>query len=70
MKHVGAEPLRRLSVKRSPLAHAEAVLLVDHRHGQISELDGGFDQGVGADDERQLPGGELAQEIIAPPGRG
>jgi hypothetical protein len=30
----GARAVRRLAVQRRALAHAEAVLLVDDRHGQ------------------------------------
>jgi len=44
-----------LPVQRRTLAHAEAVLLVDDADGEAPELDVGLDQGVRADDHRELP---------------
>ena len=61
----GAEPARPLAVERRALAHAEAVLLVDDDDGERGELDGRLDQRVGADDQRQLAAGELAEDVGA-----
>ena len=51
-----------LRVERGPLAHAEAVLLVDHRDRQRAERDVRLDQRVRADDHRQLAARELAED--------
>ena len=55
--------------ERGALAHAEAMLLVDHGDGEAVEAHVGLDQRVRADDQRQLAAGELA-ERVAPPRRG
>ena len=65
----GASDAGRLAVERAPLVDAEAVLLVDHGDGQAVELDRLLDQRVGADEQLQLPGGQLAEEVGAAPGR-
>src|ERR671928_44897 len=59
MQHVRDEPGRRLGVERGALAHAEAVLLVDHRHGEAVEPHGVLDQRVRADDQPELAAREL-----------
>ena len=40
--------------ERGSLTHAEAVLLVDHGHGEVSEVDLLLDQRVRSDDERRV----------------
>ena len=59
----------RLGIQRGPLPDAEAVLLVDDGDRQTREPDGLLDQRVGADDQRQLSGREL-REQVRPPARG
>jgi hypothetical protein len=54
-----------LRVEGRALADAEAVLLVDHGDRERGELDGLLDQGVGADDELGLPGGERGEQLAA-----
>ena len=66
VQHVRGEPVRRLAVQRAALVDAEAVLLVDDRDGEPVELDGPLDQRVRADEELQLAGGELAEDVGAP----
>ena len=51
--------------QRRPLADAEAVLLVDDDHAEPVELDRVLDQRVRADDQRQLAGRELAEQVRA-----
>ena len=53
--------------QRGALAHAEAVLLVDYGDREGVEADVGLDQGVRADEQRQLSAGQLAKDV-APPG--
>ena len=57
------QPLR---VERGPLAHAEAVLLVDN-DVRARELYGVLDQGVRADDQRQLPEDSFASRSARRP---
>ena len=66
---VGVGP-RPLGIERCPLAHAEAVLLVDDDDRERGKAHGGLDQRVGADDQRELPAGELAEDVGPAPGRG
>ena len=47
------------------LAHAEAVLLVDHRQGQAGQRHRVFDQRVGAHRQQYLAGGEARQGGLA-----
>ena len=61
---------RALGVERGALAHAEAVLLVDHRQRQRPEAHLGLDQRVRADDQGELAAGELAQQVGPPARRG
>ena len=49
--------------QRGALHDAEAVLLVDDRQAQLSELDRFFDEGVRADDEVQRAAGELGLRL-------
>ncbi len=56
--------------ERLALAHTEAVLLVDDRHGERAEGDVGLDQGVRPDDQRQLAAGQLLQSVRPPACRG
>ena len=51
------------------LLHAEAVLLVDHRHAEAGELDAAVDQRVGADEDVDLAGAQAVGDP-APLGRG
>jgi len=51
---VRREALGRLGVKRRALAHAEAVLLVDHRHREVAEGDGRLEQRMRADHQAEL----------------
>ncbi len=69
VQHVGALAVGALGVERGPLAHAEAVLLVDHRHAQAGERHRVLDQRVGAHDQRQLAARELAQQVRPPAAR-
>jgi hypothetical protein len=55
--------LGALRVERSALAHPEAVLLVDDAHREPGEADVGLDEGVRANDERELAGFEAVQGI-------
>ncbi len=70
VQHVRGDAVRRLAVERAALVDAEAVLLVDHRHGQAVELDGLLDQRVGPDQQLQLAAGELAEQVGAAARRG
>ena len=54
---------RRLGVERCALAHAEAVLLVDHAERQPGELDGRLDQGVGAHHQPELARGQPVEAV-------
>ena len=65
VQHVRREALRRLAVERAALVDAEAVLLVDDGDRQPVELDRLLDQRVGADEQLQLAGGELAEQVGA-----
>ncbi len=58
-----------LRVERRPLAHAEAVLLVDDADRQPGEAHVRLDQRVGADHEAELAAGQ-APEGLAPARRG
>ena len=49
--------------ERRALAHAEAVLLVDHGHRQRAEAHVRLDQRVRADDQRQLAARQLAEDV-------
>jgi hypothetical protein len=66
MEHVRGELLRRLAVQRLALLDAEAVLLVDDDDRQPVERHGGLDQRVRADQQLELPGGELTEQVGAP----
>ena len=59
----GTRPVLRLGVQRRALAHAEAVLLVDDDDREAVEVHVGLDERVRADDERQLAGRELAEDV-------
>ena len=61
MKDVRRAASRPFAVERRALADAEAVLLVDDPDGEPPEVDIGFDQVVGADDQRELPGARAAR---------
>ena len=50
----GREPVGRLGVERGALAHAEAVLLVHHDHGEVAELHRVLDQRVRAHHQLEL----------------
>jgi hypothetical protein len=65
VQHVRGQRRRRLAVERAALVDAEAVLLVDHDDREAVELDGGLDQRVRADEQPQLAGGELAEQVGA-----
>ena len=65
VQHVRREPGRRLAVQRAALVDAEAVLLVDHRDREAVELDRVLDQRVRADQQLQLAGRELAEQVGA-----
>ncbi len=57
-----------LGVQALALGHAEAVLLVDHRQGQVGEGHVVLEQGVGAHRHRRLArgqGGELVAALDA-----
>ena len=43
------------------LVDAEAVLLVDHDQPEVAEVDAGLEDGVGADDEVDVAGGEAGE---------
>ena len=62
-------PSGLLLSKGGALAHAEAVLLVDHGDGERGEDDVGLDQRMRADDHRQLAVGQLAEDVFALAGR-
>ena len=64
MQHVR----RALLVECGPLAHAEAVLLVDDRHRQRAKAHIRLDQRVRADHERELAAREPAQHLAPPAG--
>ena len=59
-----------LGVERRPLADPEAVLLVDHGDGEAGKAHGILDQGMGPDQEGELTGGELPEQVVATPRRG
>jgi hypothetical protein len=52
VEDVWASPLDQ----RCPLAHAEAVLLVDHGHREVVEVDLFLDQGMRTDDDVRVAG--------------
>ena len=56
----------RLGVQCGPLPDPEPVLFVDDGDRQPGKADGLLDQRVGADDQRQLTGRELREQIGAP----
>ena len=66
---IGGAARRLALAERRPLAHPEAMLLVDHRDRQLVEAHVVLDQRVGAHDQRQLAAGELAEDV-APASRG
>ena len=70
MQHVRDQTRRSLRVERRALAHAEAMLLVDDDDREPVEHDVGLEQRMRADDERQLPRGELRERVGAPLGGG
>ena len=68
MQHVRRLAGRRLGLERRALTDTEPVLLVDHRHRQVAELDSLLDQGVRADDHSQLAALQPGRDL--PPARG
>ena len=59
MQHV-----RRAALdERLPLLDAEAVLLVDHGHREVGELDLALDQRVRADRDLRVAGGDLGAHL-------
>ncbi len=57
--------LGRLAVQRGALANAEAVLLIDDRHGQGAKAHRVLDQRVRADDQRALAAGQAREQLGA-----
>ena len=62
---VGARHAGPLGPEQGPLLDAEAVLLVDHGHAERREGDAVVDEGVGADDDVDLAGGQGGGELAA-----
>jgi len=62
-----ALPACALGVERRPLTDPETVLLIDHARTEPGELDRVLDQGVRADDQRQLAARELAEQVGTAP---
>ena len=50
--------------QRQTLAHAEAVLLVDHRKPQAGEIDRIFNKRVGAHGEQRFAAGECCGHFL------
>ena len=59
---VGHRAAARLVAQRRPLLDAEAVLLVDHDRAERGEVDALLDEGVGADGDVDLAGGQPGED--------